>query len=353
MRSPPCRRPRRRRTGTDATASTSPTEGTGIVSDPLSQSSISTKWMRKHKWLKRVAARPERDLRGHRIALTYHGLAIDLLTWIHDIKPFDQDAVAHSEPRVNVPWFGFATWATATLNADIRNDGLPYRSDRLIPLGFRRRFTPTVLAIKAANGQRYQQLLTWYQRVVFINTTFTYRAVRKADPRGEKVWATIVNGEITTTMDTAWMIEAKLLTKPSGGDSALDDTRHFKPVLMAFEYYRRAWRVSLHLLQLQKEVDDRKRTADPAEFEYYRTLRARLVFFGNLIITSVEQDLVDPGVGRVLNNVPSAATDVASAHLADLAQRMLGVPRQLAGLRIPAKLQPAEAAFREVWVRLL
>ena len=56
-------------------------------------STISTKWMRKHKWLKQVARTPERDLRGHRIALTYHGLAINLLTWIHDIKPFDQDAV--------------------------------------------------------------------------------------------------------------------------------------------------------------------------------------------------------------------------------------------------------------------
>ena len=66
-----------------------------------------------------------------------------------------------------------------------------------MPLGLRRRFTPTVLAIKAANGQRYQQLLTWYQRVVFINTTFTYRALRKQDPRGESVWASIdADGEI-------------------------------------------------------------------------------------------------------------------------------------------------------------
>src|SRR4051794_20469378 len=282
MRSPPCRRPRRRRTGTDATASTSPTEGTGIVSDPLSKSAVSTRWMRKHKWLKKVARTPERDLRGHRIALTYHGLAIDLLTWIHDIKPFDQDAVAHSEPRVNVPWFGFATWATATLNADIRNDGLPYRSDRLIPLGFRRRFTPTVLAIKAANGQRYQQLLTWYQRVVFINTTFTYRALRKQDPRGDLVWAEIRNGEITTAMDTSWMDEAKELTKPLGGESALDVDRHFNPVLMAFEYYRRARRVSLLLRRLEEQAKATKTTTDPAVREYYVTLRARLIFFGNL-----------------------------------------------------------------------
>jgi hypothetical protein len=317
------------------------------VTDRLSESAISTGWMRKHKWLKKVARTPERDLRGHRIALTYHGLAINLLTWIHDIKPFDQDAVAHSTPRLNIPWFGFATWATATLNADIRNDGPPYRSDRIIPLGFRRRFTPTVLAIKAANGQRYQQLLTWYQRVVFINTTFTYRALRKQDPKGKKVWARInAKGEITTQMNTSWMNDAKRLTAPPGASSALDVERHFKPVLMAFEYYRRARRISLLLNHSGKKMD-------PAVREYYETLRARLIFFGNLIITSVEQDLVDPGVERVLNNVPTAANDVASAHLADLAQRMLGVPRQLAGLRIPARLQPAETAFREVWVRLL
>ena len=318
------------------------------MSDPLSKSSISTRWMRKHWWLKKVARTPERDLRGHRIALTYHGLAINLLTWIHDIKPFDQDTVAHCDPRVNIPWFGFATWATATLNADIRDDGPPYRSDRIIPLGFRRRFTPTVLAIKAANGQRYQQLLTWYQRVVFINTTFTYRALRKYDPKGEEVWARIDrNGRITTPLKRSWMDEAKELTKPAGGESALDEERHFMPVVMAFEYYRRARRVSLFL------NDPKNKKMRPEAHDYYVTLRARLIFFGNLIITSVEQDLVDPGVERVLNNVPTAANDVASAHLADFAQRMLGVPRQLAGLRIPARLEPAEQAFREVWVRLL
>ena len=296
-------------------------------------------------WLEFVAHTPERDLRGHRIALTYHGLAIDLLTWIYDIDNFDQDAIAHTAPRLNIPWFGFATWATATLNADIRNDGPPYRSDRLVPLGFRRRFTPTVLAIKAANGQRYQQLLTWYQRVVFINTTFTYRALREWDPNGDREWASIdANGHIASDMGPEWMHEATKLTTPANGRSALDVARHFNPVLMAFEYYRRARQLTLAL----------KGPGLPDEArEYYVTLRARLIFFGDLIITSVEQDLVNPGVERVLNNVPTAANDVVSGHLADLAQRMLGVPRQLAGLRIPAKLQPAETAFREVWVRLL
>ena len=155
------------------------------MSNRLAESSISTKWMRKHKWLKKVARTPERDLRGHRIALTYHG-------WPSISSPGSTTSSRSirtrraRDPRLNIPWFGFATWATATLNADIRNDGPPYRSDRLVPLGLRRRFTPTVLAIKAANGQRYQQLLTWYQRVVFINTTFTYRALRKAGPEGRE-----------------------------------------------------------------------------------------------------------------------------------------------------------------------
>src|SRR4029079_12707416 len=100
------------------------------MSDPLSEFKISTRWMRKHKWLKKVARTPERDLRGHRIALTYHGLAINLVTSIYEVDKFDQETVANAVPRLCIPWFGFATGATATLNADIRNDGPPYRSDR-------------------------------------------------------------------------------------------------------------------------------------------------------------------------------------------------------------------------------
>jgi len=387
-----------------------------------------TKWARKRKWLTEVAQTPERDLRGHRIALTYHALAVDLYRFIYDVQGvIRQDDIVSQVPRVNANWFGFATWATATLNADIRNDDPPYRSDRLVPPGFYRRLTPTVLAIKSANRQRYNQLLTWYQRMVFINTTFAYNAMRKFDATNDNhepfAWIDAATNEIVVVDDSEgddrgddelvedlervvggvdelvedleradsgddelvedlervvgaldelvddleravdgddesadghkWMRDAQKLVLPSDGVPALERDRHLKPVAMAMEYYRRARMITLRLNELDPENERSKGTAANPTQEYYECLRARLVFFGNLIITSVEQDLVDPGVERVLNNVPIAAGDFVSNHLARIAQDTFGVPRQLAGLRIPAKLQPAQDAFQETWVRLL
>jgi hypothetical protein len=306
-----------------------------------------TRWARDKAWLHEVARTPERDLRGHRIALTYHALAIDLYQWIYNVAdPISQDAIIGRNPRVNANWFNFATWATATLNADIRNDDPPFRSDRLVPPGFYRRLTPTVLAIKSANRQRYNQLLTWYQRMVFVNTTFAYNAMREAAGIGAgNQFAAIIDGKIVVTPDV-WMEEARAAVKPRDGESRLLVDRHLAPVAMACEYYRRARCVTLHL----ETLGERGPTATQTYFEY---LRARLILLANLIITSVEQDVVNPGVERVLNNVPNAASDYLSNHLARFAQRTFGVPRQLAGLRIPVKLQPAEDLFEQMWARVL
>ena len=127
----------------------------GEVPAPGEELSTSPEWARAPKWLCDVAMTPERDLRGHRITLTYHALAIDLYQWIYDVRgPVSQEGILGQVPPVNANWFNFSTWATATLNADIRNDDPPYRSDRMVPPGFYRRLTPTVLAIKSANRQR-------------------------------------------------------------------------------------------------------------------------------------------------------------------------------------------------------
>lgn len=315
--------------------------------DPGEGSNV-TDWARGDAWLHEVAMTPERDLRGHRITLTYHTLSVNLYAWIYDVQGVvRQDDLIGQHPPVNANWFNFATWATATLNADIRNDSAPYRSDRLVPPGFYRRLTPTVLAIKSANRQRYNQLLTWYQRMVFVNTTSAYSAMRTfADAHPSEEFASIEDGEIRLGA-TAWMKGAQELVKPRDGKSALEEERHLKPVAMAFEYYRRAREVTLAL-------DGRREGERPTATQtYLECLRARLIFFANLIITSVEQDIVDPGVERVLNNVPDAASEYLSNHLSRVAQHAFGVPRQLAGLRIPLKLKPAEDAFGEMWVRLL
>src|SRR5438552_36646 len=175
-------------------------------------------WAREREWLNEVAMTPERDLRGHRITLTYHALAIDLYQWIYDVSgPVVQDGILKHVPLVNGNWFNFSTWATATLNADIRNDDPPYRSDRMVPPGFYRRLTPTVLAIKSANRQRYSQLLTWYQRMVFINTTFAYNAAREFERTNpDEDFARIEDGEIKVgTQD--WMVAARRLVTSREG----------------------------------------------------------------------------------------------------------------------------------------
>jgi hypothetical protein len=308
-----------------------------------------SRWARKRQWLKTVARTPERDLRGHRITLTYHTLGIDLFTWIYDLsekKPFEREAFV-TKPYPNANWFCFATWATATLNADIRNDDAPYRSERMVPLGLRRQVTPMVLKIKTANRQRYNQLLTWYQRLVFLNTTFAYAELRRRDGADNRPFAWIDNGEIATAdEDGQWMQDVLQLARPVGYESTLQENRHLKPVAMAFEYYRRARSITRYLDKAGKDLS-------PADDDYYACLRARLIFFGNLILTAVEQDIVQPGVERVLNNVPDATTEVVSNHLSDLAERMLGAPRLLAGVRLPVKLEPAHDTFRELWVRML
>jgi hypothetical protein len=338
-----------------------------------------TAWARDEEWLNLVAATPERDLRGHRIALTYHALAIDLFKWIYEVDTVDLGSIVDQPSPVNANWFNFSTWATATLNADIRNDGAPYGSDRLLPFGLQRQLTPTVLAIKSANRQRYSQLLTWYQRLVFINTTFAYNALRARD-RDDADFAWVdEKGNVEHALDAPpggeekaenpaelfdpddpefhrrpmWVRTVKKLAAPPGHKAALKQRRHLAPVAMAFEYYRRARLVTLFLKRDELLANEKREHLNDAGRNYFVVLRARLIFFANLIITSVEQDVVDPGVERVLDNVPTAANAALSNRLADMAERVLGVPRQLAGVRLPVKLKPAEDAFREVWVRVL
>lgn len=348
----------------DAGEAAPPVDGVG-GGDPALIDEVSppvgTEWAWQQTWLYKVAETPERDLRGHRIALTYHALAVDLYAWIYGVDGcVKQDAIVGQTPPVNANWFNFGTWATATLNADIRNDDPPYRSDRLVPPGFYRRLTPTVLAIKSANRQRYNQLLTWYQRMVFINTTFAYAAMRdseRLEPDAEFARIERRGDDDCIIVEAPgwpdWMDDAQAEVKPRAGQPGLEVERHLKPVAMAMEYYRRARSVTKCLDALPHAQERRDGALPTATQLYFEYLRARLIFFADLIITAVEQDVVDPGVQRVLNNVPVAAGDYVSNHLARVAQRVFGVPRQLAGLRIPVKLQPAEEVFEEMWVRLL
>ena len=235
------------------------------------------------------------------------------IAWIHDIKPFDQDASSgRLDPRLNIPWFGFATWATATLNADIRNDDPPYRSDRLMPLGFRRRLHADRARHQGGERPALQPAAHVVPAVVFINTTFTYSAMRsEAGPQGRAcVWAEINDaGDIIVTPWNGWMDEARGADASRAGEtSGSTSHRHFEPVADGIRVLPAGAARSVVPEELsprtKRRSDDRTATrvlfrTPPGAVDL---LRQPDHHFGRA-------GLVNPGVERVLNNVPTAAND--------------------------------------------
>jgi hypothetical protein len=302
---------------------------------PRWRASFSAVWGRE--WIKKVAETSERDLRGHMIALTYHEYAIALRNYIYkDDKTWRKTRWsevsaewADTQRYYSANWFNFGTWATATINRDIRSDIVPVRSSRLLPFGLRGALTPTVLAVKNADRQRISELLTWYQRLVFISMTMAF--LQLLDELGGDDYVTIVNATAKLPVDTR------------GSDKPpLARHRHLEPIQRAFGEYKAAALTDRHIGEHRG-----------AEKEYLITLRERRVFLGNLILTAVEQDVVQPGVRKVMESIPHWVTDKVAFRTARLAASLMGIRRQVAALRIPAMLSGAEETATELWARML
>jgi hypothetical protein len=300
---------------------------------PAWRKSFCDTWGRE--WIDTVATTSERDLRGHMIALTYHQYAIALRNYIykdettwHEKNWADVAAAwADTQQPYSANWFNFGTWATATINRDIRSDVVPVRSSRLLPFGLRGALTPTVLAVKNADRQRISELLTWYQRLVFISTTLAF--------------LDLLN-DLRDNYDKCVAATARLRDTPARSKPPLEPNRHLTPITRAFKEYQGA------------ALTHRKVAKRPAkEKEYLTTLRERRVLLATLILTAVEQDVVQPGVEKVMEFVPRWATDRVAFRTARLAASLTGIPRQIAGLRVPAAFSGAEDTATEVWARVV
>jgi hypothetical protein len=309
-------------------------------------------------WIQKVAMTDDREQRGQLIALTYHQCAVDLNAYLYNLPHSDSGAsplssqaamtrafgptgiarstsgpAAEVDDPLEANWFCFATWATMTLNRDISNAQPPFRGDRLLPLGFRRSLTPVMLTAKASRGQRLSQLLTWYQRLVFLNASLAFTALRDADD-DTRPFDNVGDWKDLALRWSSWQ-----------GLSTLEIERHLDQVESAFDYYRKARLVTQRLNAVPR--------ADEEHLKYFLRLRSRLILLANLILVATEQDIVDPGVEQVVNQVPEWVAAVVTARLAFLAERTLGVPRRLAGLRLPTRLAPAQVVAKDVWARLL
>jgi hypothetical protein len=233
--------------------------------------------------------------------------------------PGKADATQSDDFRVpNANWFHFATWATLTVTQNIGNERAPQRLNSGLGAPLRRRLTPAITRAKAADGQRVGRALAWGQRLVFIAMTNVMRAI---DPEcGGSYEPTDAKEEKKQT------IKQQIGADP---DRWFDDDRHFEPLWKAFKWY---------LLAREAESPER---------------RAWLIFGANLLITEVEQDLLDPAFRVVIDHIPDHIASSLSWRVARLSDRLRNVPSHL-GYSVVHSMYPGpRRALDTTWSRLM
>ncbi len=229
-------------------------------------------------WVAKVANNPDDEFRAHQIILTLSYVAVHLDDLIHQRTP---ESRLESRPRLsdvtgtNANWFHFATWANMTVTTTLRADGAPQRAAGGLAAPLRRRLTPGVLQARASQGQRVGRALTWGQRLIFLSTCLTlleFDERLQANTSGRR----FIAGDVEKCERARRIME---MTNWEGRNWSRT-SRHMAPMWRAFELY-----------ELARITDD-------------RAARARLVLGANLLLTAVDQDLVNPALKVVVDNIP-------------------------------------------------
>ena len=292
-------------------------------------------------WFENVLATRESDLRAHKIALTYSKLAVVLDGLVH--RRDDADALMADEalrvlpddkqlaPRVcNANWFHFATWGTLAVTRNIANERPPQRVDMLPLDSVRRWLTPVVIQARASNGQRVSRELARGQRLMFISMCYSLaHAVdwvrRNPDARPSDF---VVDGEGHQTVAETIVRLGRQQTDARQRPPITID-RHVQPVFEALRLYLHA-----------------RLTTDPVA-------RARCVLGGNLLLTAIEQDLVDLAVEAVVDHIPQRLAQAAEQRMARWVERRFHVPSQITSLSLPFRFPHARTAVDTMWSRLM
>ncbi len=286
-------------------------------------------------WTRKVADTSESALRAHRIALTYSHLAELLDTAIHGAPPVD--AEGKRRPVVNANWFHFALWGTLTVSQNIGNERAPQRLNSGLAAPLRRRLTPSILRIKASDGQRLGRALAWGQRLIFLSVcgamqkSFETPLLPLPPAGGEPLVLNEVSSE--SFRQGPGLVGDFLGDLGSTDRKELKEQRHVEPMRRAFALYQLA-------SQLGHDAEAERQ-------------RSQLVLGANLLLTAVEQDLVDPALSIVVDLVPNSAAEAVSWRLAKVAERVRGVPPHLSYLMLLNMRTGERRAIDTVWSRLM
>jgi hypothetical protein len=305
-------------------------------------------------WILKVACTPDADLRAHRVALTYHHYARDLDRCINGSASVWSrlDKFQSAEAR-DANWFNFGTWATATINRDLSLRRSPAGVDQLLPSALRRYLTPLMLHLRAADGQRVSRALGWGQRLVFISTTCIHLARRSKDVNAA--------GFRGADDDVKEAVFARILELSEWNEcESIGKNRHLEVLWKAFDHYELAYKAAALLDALLPKCQEPDLKSGPrrharwlAQRRRLEALRARHILLANLMITAVEQELVDQAVGDVIDNLPQQLSRAAIGRMALWGERFLGIQRELTGKGLPTQLKSASAAVRETWARFM
>jgi hypothetical protein len=118
-----------------------------------------------------VALNPDDEIRNLQVALCYSLTSTRLDRRLVYGYRRSQDG----ELRANANWFTVAQWAVLTVGRNMRTRDLPHRTS-VLPEALRRRLTPAVLNLRAADDRRIAAALSYGQVMVFASV---YRALLK------------------------------------------------------------------------------------------------------------------------------------------------------------------------------
>ena len=275
------------------------------------------------EWIDEVAHTRENDLRAHRIALTYHHLALYLDELVHHDQSVKYTTSLPLHKRTdevrNANWFSFATWATLTVSQNIGNQQPLQRLNSGPGMLLRRVLTPAVLNIKASRGQQVGRALAWGQLVIFNAACRSLmRLVEHLGPNGAELKLSAVD-----------------LLVPQQRGHAISDREE--------ESYKR----------FLEPLDEAMRFLAEARQTSDAVAKAQLVLGANLRFTQVEQDFADGAVSIVVGLVPRRLADAADWRLARLAERFRSMPPHLSYLVLQNLHVEQRGALDTVWSRFM
>lgn len=283
-------------------------------------------------WVTQVAKTPEIDLRAHQIALTYAKAASHLDDLLFGRRSVGCRLAANeSAASCNANWFHFAAWSTTTITQNIANQRPPQRIDRLPLQGLRRRLTPAVIHVRASSGQRVSRALSWGQRLIFVASCLMLRHLdwwMKENPHADASAFSLGAHPSGSGVSRQQILALGTWDKQPW----IGDKRHLDALERALRFYIRAQRAVV--------------AHEPA-------IAARYILGANVMLAAVDQDMINPAIGTVVNHVPQRVAERMDAATAGWVERLQGTPRQITSLNLPLRHARARAVVDTAWSRLM